>query len=122
MLNTARLQAIDERTRIIENLGIGTMKALAKGVNELKNHITTAADNTLPTMFVIVQKEPEPTDMEEIREEALAAQQAYANGEKLKTGKKLYSFGLKCADKVGKLYGTVTAVASDPVGTIKSKV
>ena len=57
-----------------------------------------------------------------IREEALAAQQAYANGEKLKTGKKLYSFGLKCADKVGKLYGTVTAVASDPVGTIKSKV
>ena len=122
MLNNARLQAIDERTRIIMDLSIGTQKALATGFNEVKKHITTAADNMLPTIFVIVPKEPEPTDMEEIREEALAAQKAYANGEKLKTGKKLLSFGLKCAEKAGKLYGTVTSVANDPVGTIMSKV
>ena len=122
MLNNARLQAIDERTRVIVDLSIGTQKALATGINEVKKHITTAADNTLPTIFAIVPKEPEPTDMEEIREDALAVQQAYANGVKLKTGKKLYSLGRKCADKVGKLYGTVTAVANDPVGTIKSRV
>ena len=118
----ARTKEIDERTRVIVDLSIGTQKALARGVNELKHHITTAADNTLPTIFVIVPKEQNPTDIEEILEEAKAAQQAFHEGKKLKTGEKLLYLGLKCADKVGKLYGTVTAVASDPVGTIKSKV
>ena len=118
----ALMEAIDKRTHRIENLSLGTTKALAKGFNEVKNHITTAADNTLPTIFVIVPKEEDPTDIEEILEEAKAAQQAYHEGKKLQTGEKLLSLGLKCTDKVGKLYGTVTAVASDPVGTIKSKV
>mmetsp|Transcript_5671 Transcript_5671/g.13131 ORF Transcript_5671/g.13131 Transcript_5671/m.13131 type:complete len:815 (+) Transcript_5671:732-3176(+) len=118
----ARTKEIDERTRVIVDLSIGTQKAIAKGVNELKNHITTAHDNMLPTIFVIVPKEQDPTDMEEILEEAKAAQQAFHEGKKLRTGKKLYSFGRKCADKAGKIYGTVTAVASDPVGTIKSTI
>ena len=38
----ALIEAIDERTHRIENLSLGTRKALAKGFNEVKNAFKTS--------------------------------------------------------------------------------
>ena len=43
-------------------------------------------------------------------------------GKKLETGTKLFAMARKATNKVGKVYGTVTSLASDPAGTISSAI
>ena len=111
-----RTKAIDERTKRIEGLALATKADLARGVSELKKHVTAAADETIPTCFVILPAPKEPSELEELRREAAEAQNAATLSQ---ASGKAYKFGKHAVSSAMKLYGSVSAAVQDPLGAVK---
>ena len=66
-----RTQVIETRTKHIEGLTLATKAALARGIDELKKVVTAAADDTVPTVFVIFPVPKAATEGEEETVEAM---------------------------------------------------
>ncbi len=111
-----RTRAIDERTKRIEGLALATKADLSRGVSELKKHVTAAADETIPTCFVILPAPEEPSELKELRREAAEAQDAATLSQ---ASGKAYKFGKHAVTSVMKLYGSVSAAVQDPLGAVK---
>ena len=98
-----RTKAIDDRTKRIEGLAHSLKASLSQGVAELKKHVTAAADDTMPTCFVILPKQSD-------WEPSLVPADAEA----------AYKLGEHAITSAMQLYSSVSATVADPIGATKN--
>ena len=111
-----RTQVIETRTKHIEGLTLATKAALGRGIDELKKVVTAAADDTVPTVFVIFPVPKAATEAKALQREAAEAHAASKSGNSLGASKTSFKAAKRVVASAARMYNSVSEAVSDPYG------
>ena len=123
LANTERIDAgmkvLDERTRVILGVALEIKYELARRFEEMARRLTATLEDNHPTVFVIIPTPEDPSDAEQLLNDAAEAKKAAKEKRVFKMSAKVVKFGNRAVASTVKLCEKVSSTAKNPFRATK---
>ena len=115
----AGMKVLDERTRVILGVALEIKYELARRFEEMARRLTATLEDNHPTVFVIIPTPEDPSDAEQLLNDAAEAKKAAKEKRVFKMSAKVVKFGNRAVASTVKLCEKVSSTAKNPFRATK---